>query len=383
MSAPKKILFVDDEPNILAGIRRMLADRKGVWDLCFATGAAEGLDLIQTQEFDVVVTDITMPGKDGFELLKSLRQNAETRALPVVVLTGLGERNIKRKALDLGATDLLTKPVDPEDLKARIQSCLLQKSYLDEIKGFNATLQDKVRERTQELAQSRLDMILRLGFLAEFREKTSGSHGIKVGCYSRAIAEQLGLERVVVERLFVASPLHDIGKIGIPEKILLKKDRLAFEEWDQLKSHCVIGWEILTRKIQGTSFLFSLAGNRLRKDLDPGKNPLVKMASTIALTHHEWWNGKGYPHRLKGEDIPLESRIVALADVYDELISDHFYQTAHSEEEALGMIRKNIGEQFDPEIYVAFDKSLGRIREIRKQFLEWEFKESEDVAHDI
>jgi len=360
------ILFVDDEYHVLDGLRRMLSKYRNEFNVVFAASVNEALKVIGEGDFDTVVSDITMPERDGFDLLQTLRENSDTRDLPVVVLTGLSDREVKKRALELGATDILNKPVDQEELIARLRSCVRQKRYLDEIKKLNNNLQLKVKERTLDLAQSRLDMILRLGYLAEYREQVSGTHGIKVGCYAKVIGETLELDALFLERIFVASPLHDVGKIGISDKVLNKKGPLTFDEWALLKEHCIFGWEILNRKIPGISLLYSMEGHHLMEDLDPQKNPLLKLAATIALTHHEWWNGKGYPHKLSGEDIPLESRIVALADVYDELTTERPYESAHSEEEALALIRQKSGEQFDPKIHTAFENSIPKIREIQK-----------------
>lgn len=360
------ILFVDDEYHVLDGLRRMLSKYRNEFNVVFAASVNEALKVIGEGDFDTVVSDITMPERDGFDLLQTLRENSDTRDLPVVVLTGLSDREVKKRALELGATDILNKPVDQEELIARLRSCVRQKRYLDEIKKLNNNLQLKVKERTLDLAQSRLDMILRLGYLAEYREQVSGTHGIKVGCYAKVIGETLGLDALFLERIFVASPLHDVGKIGISDKVLNKKGPLTFDEWALLKEHCTFGWEILSRKIPGINLLYSMEGHHLMEDLDPQRNPLLKLAATIALTHHEWWNGKGYPNKLSGEDIPLESRIVALADVYDELTTERPYESAHSEEEALALIRQKSGEQFDPKIHTAFENSIPKIREIQK-----------------
>ena len=360
------ILFVDDEYHVLDGLRRMLSKYRNEFNVVFAASVNEALKVIGEGDFDTVVSDITMPERDGFDLLQTLRENSDTRDLPVVVLTGLSDREVKKRALELGATDILNKPVDQEELIARLRSCVRQKRYLDEIKKLNNNLQLKVKERTLDLAQSRLDMILRLGYLAEYREQVSGTHGIKVGCYAKVIGETLGLDALFLERIFVASPLHDVGKIGISDKVLNKKGPLTFDEWALLKEHCTFGWEILSRKIPGINLLYSMEGHHLMEDLDPQRNPLLKLAATIALTHHEWWNGKGYPNKLSGEDIPLESRIVALADVYVELTTERPYESAHSEEEALALIRQKSGEQFDPKIHTAFENSIPKIREIQK-----------------
>lgn len=372
MDAParKKILFVDDEPNILDGLKRLLHDHRNIWDFTFAGGVDEALQRTAEIDFDVIVTDITMPGKDGFELLRILRGAEKTREVPIVILTGLNQKDIRVRALDNGATDLLNKPVDREDLLARLRNSIRMKSYQDEIRAHSATLEKKVRERTWELAESRRDLILRLANVVEYKDKNMGSHGLKVGCYSRVIAENMGLENLFVERLFLAAPLHDIGLLVIPEKILWKHDILTFDEWDLMREHCFIGHEILSGQIKGVSLFHSFGGEKPGRGDHPDRNPILRMASSVALTHHEWWDGKGYPKGLKNEEIPLESRIVALADTYDSLTSDRPHRKALSENEALTLIRQKIGEQFDPEVYVAFDKSILKFRSVQQQFSE-------------
>lgn len=364
----KQILFVDDETNVLEGLRRLLGDCRETWEFSFATSVDEALRKAAETNFDAIVSDISMPVKDGFELLRGLKKNGQTREIPVVMLTGLNEREFKRRALDLGAADLLNKPAEREDLIARLRSVIRLKSYQDEIKAYNATLEKKVRERTRDLADSRLDLIVRLAGVNEYRDKIAGNHGLKVGAYSRIVAEAMGLESVFVERLFLASPLHDIGQIAVPEKILWKKDVLTFEEWELMREHCAIGHAILSRKISGGDWFHFFGENGPKRDYDPNKNPILNMAASIALTHHEWWNGKGYPNGLAGEDIPLESRIVALADVFDELTSDRPYEKALSGHDALVSVRKAAGERFDPEIYAVLDKSFKRIDSARRRF---------------
>ncbi|MBI4384875.1 MAG: response regulator [Nitrospinae bacterium] len=364
----KQILFVDDEPNVLDGLRRLLGDCRETWELSFATSVDEALRKAMETDFDAVVSDVSMPVKDGFELLRGMKKNERTREVPVVMLTGLNERELKRRALDLGAADLLNKPAEREDLIARLRSVIRLKSYQDEIKAHNATLEKKVRERTRDLADSRLDLILRLAGVNEYRDKVAGNHGLKVGAYSRITAEAMGLENLFVERLFLASPLHDIGLLAVPEKVLWKKDVLTFEEWELMRQHCVAGHTVLGRRISGGDIFHSFWENGSKRDYDPNRNPILKMAAAIALTHHEWWNGKGYPNGLAGRDIPLESRVVAAADVFDELTSDRPYKKACSGREALATIRKAAGEQFDPDVYAAFDNAFKRIDAARQQF---------------
>ena len=223
----RRILFVDDEPNVLDGLRRMLRAERDRWDMSFVDGAHAALDEMRTVSFDAVVSDVNMPGIDGSALLTEIRSNDRTRDIPVIILTGRNESGIKQRAPDLGATDLLNKPVDPQDLIARLRSAILLKEYQDELKAQNVILEMKVEQRTAELANSRLDIIWRLGKVAEYRDEETGNHVVRVGCYSRVIAETLGADREFVGMLFVTSPLHDLGKIDVDTHILTKPGRSA------------------------------------------------------------------------------------------------------------------------------------------------------------
>ncbi|MBN2560065.1 MAG: response regulator [Phycisphaerae bacterium] len=364
----KRILFVDDDPNILGGLRRMLRAERDRWDMSFVDGAHAALNEMQKASFDAVVSDVNMPGKDGFELLADIRSIDRTRDVPVIILTGQSESGIKRLALDLGATDLLSKPVDPQDLIARLRSAIRLKAYQDEIKGQNAALEQTVAQRTAELADSRLDIIWRLGKVAEYRDEETGNHVVRVGCCSRIIAETLGADREFVEMLFVTSPLHDIGKIGVPDAVLLKPCPLNENEWDVMKRHCVIGAEILRAESKVMTAFLAWRGEHAEHARDRNnkpQNPILKMASSIALTHHEWWDGTGYPAGSAGEDIPLESRIVALSDTYDALCSQRPYKPALSEDEALTIIRDEVGQHFDPEVYAAFERASSELRAVQ------------------
>ncbi len=363
----KHVLFVDDEPNVLDGLRRMLRGERGRWELDFAGSADEALDRMRAGDFDAVVSDVNMPGKDGFALLAEMRMAERTQDVPIIILTGRHETDIKRRALDLGAADLLNKPVEPQDLIARLRSVISLKDYQDEIKGQNAILERKVKDRTAELEGSRLDIIWRLGKAAEHRDEETGNHVVRVGCYSRVIAETLGADREFVEMLFVTSPLHDIGKIGIPDAVLLKPDPLDKDEWDVMKRHCVIGAEILREDSKVMNAFLAWRGARTYGDNGNAQDPILKMASSIALTHHEWWDGTGYPTGLAGEEIPLESRIVALADAYDALCSKRPYKPALSEAEALSVIHDEVGRHFDPAVSAAFEESIKELRAIRTE----------------
>lgn len=367
-SMKARILFVDDEANVLEGLRRSLRAYSETWELSFAGSAEEALGKLATIGFDTIVSDIWMPGKDGFTLLEEIRSQPRTQDIPVIILTGRQERDLKRRALDLGATDLLNKPIEREDLIARLRSTLRLKVYQDELRVQNAILDQKVWKRTQELAASRLEIVWCLGKAAEFRDEGTGNHIVRVGCYCRAIAEALGMPKDFVELLFLASPLHDIGKIGIPDHILLKPGKLTRQERQIMQTHCAIGARIL-REDSKTRMLFYAWQPRESDGLKKREyNPLLEMAANIALMHHERCDGTGYPQGLTTAAIPLEASIVALADVYDALCSERPYKRAYPESQALDIIRATVGRQFDPFAYSGFERALDMIRDIQAQF---------------
>ena len=363
---PNRILFVDDEARVLGGLKRVLHSTHDKWDMHFVQSAQEALAALGQSSFDVVVTDILMPGMDGLALLLALAKSERTRDIPLIVLTGVGERDIKRRALALGATDLLNKPVDPEELVARLSSALRLKARQDELKALNDSLERKVRERTADLELSQQDIIWRLAKVAENRDEQTGYHVLRVACYSEAIAEELGMPRDNIETLFLASSLHDVGKIALPDRILLKPGNLTREERDIMEQHCMIGAAILEQRPKGMKpYLLWRIMRPKAKHVAPPRNLILEMAATIARTHHERWDGSGYPYGLKGEAIPLEGRIVALGDVYDALTSSRPYKPAYSEDKSLTVMRSEVGRHFDPRIYAAFEKQMDLFRTIQ------------------
>ncbi len=390
----RQILFVDDEQSVLDSLRRTLRPRRNSWEMTFVNHPKTAWRRLRETDFDVAVIDVKMPGLGGLALLERIHQADRTKDLPVLMLTGLSDRRLKRQALDLGATDLLNKPIDSEDLVARLQSALRLKSYQDQLKTHRYLLEEKVHRRTEELAQSRLDMIWRLGKVAEQRDEETGNHVIRVGFICRVIGQAMGMDPEDVGSLFLAAPLHDIGKIGIPDAILLKRGRLNREEWAIMKQHCRIGARILREdsKIR-TAFLQwrdqtpgpkkgpglicsnGPEGASHKLNLVPfsaaGKlheNPFLALAARIALAHHEKWDGTGYPQGLAGEAIPQEARIVAIADVFDALGSKRPYKEPVPENEILRMIAAEVGRHFDPGVYATFMEVLPEIKSIRERF---------------
>jgi putative two-component system response regulator len=374
------ILFVDDDVNVLESLRRSLHAYADQWELHFAHSGEQALDRLAATPCDTVVSDIGMPGMDGFGLLAEICSRNKLQDIPVIIVTGSQESDLKRRALDLGATDLLNKPVEREDLIARLRNTLRLKTVQDELRVHNALLDQKVQERTQELEESRLDIIWRLGRAAEFRDEQTGNHVIRVGYYCRAIAEALGMPGKFVEMLSLASPLHDIGKIGIPDAILFKRGKLTHEEQLLMQTHCTIGARIL-RDDPRNRALFSAW-----QDVPPqpeGRirpNPLLEMATNIALMHHERWDGNGYPHRLKGGNIVLEASIVAVADVYDALSSERPYKPAYAPQRVFEIIKADIGQHFDPFVFAGFEKALRTLREIQFQLQDNELRSQRENA---
>jgi putative two-component system response regulator len=315
----------------------MLHKERAFWDLNTANSVDDALDYLMRERVDLVVCDFNMPGKNGLDLISAIRSCDVLADIPVVMLTGNAESDLKRRALDCGAVDLLSKPVHREDLVARIRSVLQIRSYQETLRSMNADLEQRVAEKTHELECSRNELIWRLSYAVETRDDNTGAHIARVASLTKVIAEQLGLERAVVDRLFAASPLHDIGKIAIPDVILQKPGALTEQERRVIESHCRTGWEILMRP-------FGFGAD------DPPGNPLLKCAAEIALTHHEKWDGSGYPAGLKGEDIPISGRIVAVSDVLDALCDERPYKPRISFDESFRIVSEMSGVHFDPSI---------------------------------
>lgn len=373
-SPRKKILFVDDEPNFLAGLRRMLRGQRDQWDLYFAGSADEALELVKHEPIDTIVSDVNMPGKTGFDLLTALKANDETRNIPVIILTGNAENDLKRRGLDLGASDLLNKPVNMEDLTARVRSALRIKAYEDRLREQNAILEQRVRERTAALEHSRQDIIWRLAKAGEFRDQDTGDHVLRVAACSRVLAEAIKLDFHFCCALFITSPLHDIGKIGVPDGILFKPGKLTEDERQFMQRHCEIGAAILLEVPQEgklDKFGQAFAGGT-EPSAAHGGDELRLLAAEIALCHHERWDGGGYPRGLKEHEIPISGQIVAIADVYDALRSVRAYKPAFTVDQTVEMMRAARGTHFAPEVFDAFELVIETFETIRREFAEQE-----------
>lgn len=363
----RTILLVDDEPAVYEGVRRTMRRARPGWSFIYAGSIAEARQRLDEGDVDLVVTDHTMRGETGLELIRLVRSTPAHGGLPVIMLTGANQSDLKRQALELGAADLLDKPVDPADLVARIESLLREADRTRDLEDRERELADAVRARTAELEASQLEVIFRLAMLAEYRDETTGNHVVRVGTYTQLIAASLGEDERTQGELLLAAPLHDIGKVAIPDSILLKTGTLSDPEWDLMRSHCRIGHEILTGhgSMESTmrsafAMLLGLAGTTVR-------NPILERAAEIALSHHERWDGRGYPSGQAGPEIPRSGRIVAVADVFDALTSERTYKAAMSVEDAVQLMLMERERHFDPEVLDAFLDVLPAARDTRER----------------
>lgn len=313
---------------------------------------------------DIVLLDVMMPGMDGYEVCRRLKSDEATAGIPVIFVTAMSEVGNEMEGFELGAVDYITKPISPSILQARVRAHLENKLARDWIEDRNRILEEMVAERTRELALTQDATILSMATLAETRDQETGHHIRRTQRYVRALAEHLmkrpsyseELDAHAVDLLFKSAPLHDIGKVGVPDAILRKPGKLDAAEYDEMKRHAEYGHEA----IKITEAVFGPAG------ASAGTASFLKFAEEIAFCHHEKWDGTGYPRGLKGEDIPLSARLMALADVYDALVSKRVYKGSMTHEDAAQEIRAGRGTHFDPDVVEAFDAVEDLFREIAR-----------------
>lgn len=326
-----RILIVDDQPSNVLLLEGILQEEdytayKGITD------SRQVLSVFLEYQPDLILLDLQMPYLNGFEVMKQLQACVRPGVfLPILVLTANITPEAKRQALDEGATDFLTKPFDQTEVVLRIRNLLRTRALHLQLHDQNLLLEQKVRERTAALEETQIEILERLALAAEYRDDDTGEHTKRVGQMSAQIAQALGLPEPEVELIRRASPLHDVGKIAIPDSILLKPGKLTPEEFDIMRKHTALG----------------------AKMLSGGRFPLLQRAEEIALTHHERWNGTGHLG-LQGKAIPIAGRIVTVADVFDALISERPYKEAWPPTEAIEEIQRQSGRQFDPQVVDAF-----------------------------
>jgi len=355
-----QILAVDDEPFNLDLIEASFMEYDNV-EITNASNGQEALDLLQAKSFDVVLLDISMPVMNGLEALSQIRANNSIKHIPVLMVTANPEK--EHEALEKGASDFIAKPYDIEILCARTLNYARMNHYYKLIENQKDILQEQVKERTIELEntlalakQTEYEISIRLGRASEFRDLETGGHIKRMSHYSKLLASLYGLDDAECELVLYAAPLHDIGKVGIPDSILLKPGRFEGNEFAIMKQHAALGAKMLEGAEQF---------------------PVLKAGHTIALEHHEKWDGSGYPNSLKGEDIHLYARIVAIADVFDALSSKRCYKDPMPQDKVLEIMRSDAGTHFDPELIELFFANLEQFLEIKEKY------KDDDNAHTI
>ena len=353
------VLVVDDTPDNLMLMAGLL---KESYRVKVASGGEKALRIAQTAPApDLILLDIMMPDMDGYAVCRRLKADAATRDIPVVFLTALSEQEDEQAGLELGAVDYITKPISAPILLARVRNHIRLKEAADYIRDKNLFLEAEVERRTAHMRAIQDVTIMALASLAETRDNETGSHILRTQHYVRALAEELRhhprfapfLTDAVIDLLYKSAPLHDFGKVGIPDAILLKPGKLTVEEWEIMKTHATLGSDSLAR-----------AEDRLEGD----SPSFLRFAREIAEAHHEKWDGSGYPRGLKGEDIPVSARLMALADVYDALISRRVYKEPMSHEQAAAIILDGRGRHFDPDVTDAFLRLADRFQEIAERY---------------
>lgn len=351
MEKKPKILVVDDEEMIRDMINDILAPLG--YEIIQACNGLEALEMVDAKSPDIVLLDVTMPKMNGFEVLKRIKESEDTRKIPVVMITALNELQIRIKAIELGVDDFLSKPMDIIELRARVKSLLKVKAYNDHMVSYQKELESEVAKRTKEVQlalekakAASYETIYILSRAAEYRDEDTGSHLRRVSNYAAAIARKTSNSEEYIETILYGAPLHDVGKIGIPDSILMKPGKLDPEEFEIMKDHVKIGGLIL----KGSN------------------SELIKRGEEIALFHHEKWDGSGYPNGLKAGEIPLSGRIVAVADVFDALTTRRPYKESFSLDKAVGIIREGNGSHLDPEIVDIFFDIFDEIVAIKDKY---------------
>ncbi len=337
----EKILVVDDEPLISDIIARSL-EAEG-YGCHIADNAEDALEVLSENSFSLIMSDINLPGKTGIELLSIVKDQFPDIA--VIMVTAVDDRRTAIKALQLGAYGFVIKPFDINEIAISAVNALERRRLAIQSREYENRLENEVRSRTAEIHHREEEICVRLTSACEYRDVETGSHNRRLGLYASLLAEEIGLEQQAIDEIRIAASMHDIGKIAVPDNILLKEGSLNNEEFEIMKRHTVIGAQIL----KGSSI------------------SLLKMAQEIALNHHERWDGSGYPNKIAGEKTPISARLVAVIDVYDALVHKRVYRPPIPEKEALQMISRDKGSHFDPEIFDAFKRVLPQLRRIRLQ----------------
>jgi len=330
------ILVIDDTPENIDLLVEILKEE---YRVRAAINGAQGLKIARlTNAPDLILLDIMMPGIDGFEVCRQLKEDPTTSHIPIIFVTAKITTADEIKGFELGAVDYITKPISPPVVLARVKTHL---ALYDQ----NRELDRKVRQQTKAIHETRLKIIQRLGRAAEFKDDDTGMHVIRMSHYSRVLGIAAGMSETAADMLLDAAPMHDIGKIGIPDSILQKPGALDEQEWNTMQTHAQMGQDII----------------------GDDDSELLRMAAAVAISHHEHWDGSGYPNNLSGEKIPMVGRIVAIADVFDALTSVRPYKESWSVEDAVTHLQAQAGKQFDPRLVSLFVENLDEILKIKAQ----------------
>ncbi|MEZ6130306.1 MAG: response regulator [Planctomycetaceae bacterium] len=366
-----RIMIVDDEPlNIMTFRQHLKGD--GYHNFITTDNPRQALVMIREQHPDVLLLDIHMPEISGLDIVRVMALDPATQHIPVLILTAATDPRVRRQALDLGASDFLAKPVDPDELLPRVRNAIILKQHYDMVANEAARLEQQVERRTRQLEATRQQLILSLARAAEHRDNDTGNHVIRVGRYAALIASALNYPENKLSMLEQAAQLHDVGKIGIPDSILFKPGKLDLDQYELMKRHCAIGKQIIEPISEKDWEVLKTHTRRGESLLHVRSSPLLMLAARIAQTHHEKWDGSGYPLGLAGEDIPLEGRIVAVADVFDALSSARPYKRPFSREKCFEILEEGRGRHFDPQVLDAFFRKSRDIIETQLMLMDEE-----------
>lgn len=344
-----RVMIVDDAP-IHVEVARKFVRTLGYSNFVTLTDSSKVLAALRDEMPDVLLLDLMMPEVSGLDILESMHSDSKLKRIPVIMLTASSDRGARLRALELGAIDFLAKPLDPEELAPRLRNALLMRSYENHLRDHTETLEETVRHRTHALCSSRLELLHCLARAAEHRDDDTGKHVLRVGRYAALIAREAGMAKLYVEMLELAAQLHDVGKIGISDNILLKPGRLTDEERKIMQKHAQVGADVLNAHAEMLGNGMNLHSQLGSMIPDSSQSPLTQLAASIALTHHEKWDGTGYPNGLSGTGIPIEGRITAIADVFDALRSTRPYKEAFSFDRSFDILLEGRGQHFDPEL---------------------------------
>lgn len=340
------VLIIDDQTTSRMIMEEVVRSVEGGVDVMAFASPVEALKWAKANPPDLVLSDYKMPHMDGSEFTQWLRKIPACSDIPVIIVTGVDEKSVRYRALEAGATDFLTKPIDHHECRARCRNLLTLRRQQQIIKERAKWLERQVDEAVFEIREREKETLLRLARAGEYRDEGTGNHVLRMACYSRLIAEAVGMSDEECDVVEKAAPMHDIGKIGIPDSVLRSPNKLTGTDWELMKSHVRIGYEILR----------------------DSPSTYLKTGAIVALRHHERFNGEGYPDGLKEEEIPLIARIVAVADVYDALVTERPYKRAWSMQDAVKYLTSQKGQHFDPRCVDAFIGQLDQVAQIQEQY---------------